>query len=56
MKKIGLIFLIILLSQAAFVAENTGFYLGVFDGFAINELIKTIPFIVTLQRVLVYPW
>ncbi|KQC08950.1 MAG: hypothetical protein APR62_03710 [Smithella sp. SDB] len=37
MKRIGLIFLIILLSQAAFAAENTGFYLGVFGGYVIPQ-------------------
>lgn len=37
MKRIGLIIMFLLLSQAAFAAENTGFYVGVSGGYVIPQ-------------------
>ena len=40
MKKIGLIFMFLLLSQTAFAAQNTGFYFGVSGGYVIPQTLE----------------
>lgn len=40
MKRIGLIFMFLLLSQTAFAAQNTGFYFGVSGGYVIPQTME----------------
>jgi opacity protein-like surface antigen len=40
MKRIGLIFIFLLLSQTAFAAQNTGFYFGVSGGYVIPQTME----------------
>jgi hypothetical protein len=37
MKRIGLIIIFLLFSQAAFAVENTGFYIGISGGYVIPQ-------------------
>jgi opacity protein-like surface antigen len=43
MKRIGLILMFLLLSQAAFAAENTGFYVGISGGYVIPQTLTITP-------------